>query len=237
MYWCLALYFAAIWALYFFQMFRTPEVNAKTAVIGFAATIFVGMPCILLAQFIPPLNFLHEMARSANLLPRFIGMFLGVGISEELCKAGAVYYVASRPGRILLPQTIVLYGLIAGLGFGSVEGALYQQGVNRQASTDVSYFLNILRLTSLPFLHAVWAGISAYFISFSMVVPSKRLGLRVVAILIPAFFHGLYNTAVSTPGAQLAGPIAATVSVFFLISYLASCKEFKSHLASLASRP
>ena len=183
------------------------------------------------------MSFLYAMAKSSNLVARFLGMFLGVGISEELCKAAAVYYFASRPGKVLLPQTIVLYGLISGLGFGCVEGVVYQQGVNREAAADVSYFLNILRMTSLPFLHAVWAGISAYFISFSMIVPSKRLGLRTVAILIPAFFHGLYNTAVSTPGAQLAGPLAATVSVFFLISYLASVKEFKSQLASLIRTP
>ena len=178
-YWCLALYFASIWSMYFYQMFRTPEVNVKTALICFAATIFAGMPIVLIVQQSPPMSFLYAMAKSSNLVARFLGMFLGVGISEELC----------------------------------------------------------LRMTSLPFLHAVWAGISAYFISFSMIVPSKRLGLRTVAILIPAFFHGLYNTAVSTPGAQLAGPLAATVSVFFLISYLASVKEFKSQLASLIRTP
>lgn len=225
-YWCLSSYFAAIWALYFYQMFRTPEVDPKTAALCFGLTAAVAIPLLMLMQGLPPLSLLYAMAGSPSLLPRLVGMTLGVGLAEESCKAAVVYYVASRPGRLLLPQTVVLYGLISGLGFGCVEGVSYQQGVNRQAPSDIAYFLNVLRLTSLPFLHAVWAGISAYFISFSMVVPKKRVVLRVVAILIPASFHGAYNTF----NGGLVGLGLATVSVFFLMSYLGSCKELKDHL-------
>ena len=236
-YWCISLYFAAIWAMYFYQMFRTPEVSPKTAAICFGVTGAVAIPVLLVLQQLPPMSFLYEMARSPNVLARFAGMFFGVGIAEESCKAAIVYYFASRPGRVFLPQTVVLYGMISGLGFGSVEGVFYQQGVNREAPADMGYFLNVLRLTSLPFLHAVWAGISAYFLSFSMVVPRKRLGLRAVAILIPAVFHGSYNTAISTPGAGLLGLVAATISVFFLMSYLASCKELKAQLTGAPGSP
>ena len=108
-YWCLALYFASIWSMYFYQMFRTPEVNVKTALICFAATIFAGMPIVLIVQQIPPMSFLYAMAKSSNLVARFLGMFLGVGISEELCKAAAVYYFASRPGsRLTSPRALAI---------------------------------------------------------------------------------------------------------------------------------
>ena len=226
-YWCLSLYFAAIWALYFYQMFRTPEVDPRIALLCFGVTSVVAIPLLLLAMRLPPLSILYGMAGSRNLLTRFVGMTLGVGVAEESCKAAIIYYVASRPGRVLLPQTVVLYGLISGLGFGCVEAVVYQMGVNREATPDLSYFLNVLRLTSLPFLHAVWAGISAFFLSFSMVVPRKRVVLRVVAILIPALFHGTYNTF----GGGVVSLGAATLSVFYLMSYLASCKEMKAHLA------
>ena len=232
-YWCIGLYFAAVWAMFFYQMFRTPEVSPKTAALCFVATSLGAIPAVLVVQQVPPFSLLYGIAHSPNVLARFAGMFFGVGLVEEMCKAAVVYYVASRPGRVLLPQTVVLYGLISGLGFGSVEGVLYQQGLNREAPADVGYFLNILRLTSLPFMHAVWTGISAYFISFSMVVPRKRIGLRVVAILIPALFHGAYNTA----GPNLVGLGVATVSVLFLMSYLSSCKELKAHLSGTPGAP
>jgi RsiW-degrading membrane proteinase PrsW (M82 family) len=225
-YWGIAFYFAALWALFLFQLFRTQETQPRVAVACFLATSLVAIPVLLFIQRIPPLSLLHAMAGSPRLLTRFAGMFLGVGISEEICKAAVVYFVATRPGRVLLPQTVVLYGMISGLGFGCFEGVGYQIAVNRNAPADLNYFLNVLRLTSLPFLHAVWTGISAYFISFSTIVPSKQAGLLIVAVLMPALFHGLYNTL----GPNLLGLGMAVVSVFFLMSYLAGSRELKAHL-------
>lgn len=225
-YWGIAFYFAALWALFLFQLFRTQETQPRVALACFLTTSLIAIPLLLVIQGLPPLSLLHALAESRRLFPRFVGMFLGVGISEEICKAAVVYFVATRPGRVLLPQTVVLYGMISGLGFGCFEGVGYQIAVNRGESADLNYFLNVLRLTSLPFLHAVWTGISAYFISFSTIVPSKRAGLLIVAILMPALFHGLYNTL----GPNLLGLGIAALSVFFLMSYLAGSRELKAHL-------
>lgn len=84
--------------------------------------------------------------------------------------------------------------MLSGLGFGIYEGVVYQLGVNRQQGVDTAYFLNVLRMTSLPFIHAIWAGISGYLIGFSMLHGRKRWTLRVMAILIPALLHATYNT-------------------------------------------
>lgn len=223
--WCIAMYFAVIWSMFFFQTFHTPQIQAKTAVSCFFVTGLIAIPLLLLFVKLPIIGDIHHLSDSENLLMRFVGMFLGVGFSEELCKAGVVYFVASRPGRTLLPQTVVVYGLISGLGFGCFEGVAYQLYMNPQAPDGVRFILDILRLTSLPFLHAVWTGIAAYFISFSFVVPRKRYAMRVVAILLPAFFHGCYNTF-----GGIISLAAAVLSVFCFMSYLSICREMKSHL-------
>jgi RsiW-degrading membrane proteinase PrsW (M82 family) len=226
-YWAVALYFSVLWALFFFSVFRTPQVSPRLCVLCFFFTGMISIACLLAIQQIQPWAMLYAMTQSANLLPRFTGMFLGVGIHEELCKAAILFLLVKRTSIALLPQTVVLYGIISGLGFGIYEGVHYQTTLNRQQVVDTAYFLNIMRLTSLPFLHAIWSGIAGYFIGFAALFPAKRNALWVMAILIPAFLHGLYDTV----ELNLMGLAAAGSGVLLLKGYLANCQRFQQHLS------
>ena len=116
--------------------------------------------------------------------------------------------------------------MLSGLGFGIYEGVAYQQTINREQGIDTAYFLNIARLTSLPFLHAMWTGIAGYFISFSALVPSKKYGLWVLAILIPAILHACYNTF----GWSILGLGTGLLSVVLLMTYLSNCNQMQKQL-------
>ena len=107
---------------------------------------------------------------SSNLILSFFSMLFGVAIIEELIKQIFVYYVIYKNRNVTLPRTAIFYGMIAGLSFGILEGYEYQLTVNKTFDVDNNYFLNIIRLTSLPFFHAIWAGIGAYFASLSFIV-------------------------------------------------------------------
>lgn len=226
-YWALALYFSVIWALFFYYLFRTPEMVPKTCVQCFLITGLVSVPVLLLVQGIPPWTVLYGWAKSASLGPRFVGMYLGVGLSEELCKAAVVFWLVRRPGQLLLPQTVVFYAMMSGLGFGIFEGVSYQMTLNRRQGVDDAYFLNVARLTSLPFIHAIWTGIAGYFIAFAVINPRKRHGLWVLAICVPALFHALYNTF----GWGLVGLGSALLSVILLSTYLASAQRMHQQLS------
>lgn len=226
-YWALALYFSVIWALFFYYLFKTPEMIPKTCVQAFLITGFVSIPVLLLLQRVPPWAIFYGWAESPSVIPRFFGMFFGVGLSEEVCKAAFVFWLVRRPGVLLLPQTVVFYAMISGLGFGICEGVAYQMTLNRKQGVDEAYFLNIARLTSLPFIHAIWAGIAGYFISFAVINPRKRYGLWVLAICVPALFHALYNTF----GWGLVGLGSALLSVVLLSTYLASVQQMQQQLA------
>ncbi len=225
-YWAIALYFSALWALFFFSLFKTPQVKAPLGFLCFFWTGLVSIPVLLVLQRLPLLAQLHELAEAAGFLPRFVGMLFGVGVIEELTKAAVVLWLVRRPGDILLPQTVVLYGMISGLGFGIYEGVAYQQSVNREQGVDAAYFLNIARLTSLPFLHAIWTGIAGYFIGFSALFPMRRHGLRLCAIGVPACLHALYNTF----GWSLPGLAAGLLGVVLLMTYLANCRRTQQQL-------
>jgi RsiW-degrading membrane proteinase PrsW (M82 family) len=149
-------------------------------------------------------------------------------VNEELCKAAVLFWWATRPGKQLTPQTVVFYGMMSGLGFGIFEGVKYQTGVNREAGVDGAYLMNIARLTSLPFIHAVWTGVAGYFIGFAALNPRKRYGLWVVAIAVPATLHGLYDAF----GGGLASLVMAFLSVILLSTYLANVQQMQRHFSA-----
>jgi len=226
-YWALALYFSVIWALFFYYLFKTPEMVPKTCVLCFLVTAFVSIPVLLLLQNLPPWTILYGWAHADAILPKFFGMFLGVGLNEELCKAAIIFWLVRRPGQLLLPQTVVFYAMMSGLGFGICEGVGYQMTLNRTQGVDAAYFMNIARLTSLPFIHAIWTGIAGYFISFAVINPKKRYGLWILALVVPALFHAIYNTF----GWGVIGLGSALLSVILLSTYLANVQQMQQQLS------
>jgi RsiW-degrading membrane proteinase PrsW (M82 family) len=225
-YWAIAFYFSALWALFFYYLFKTNQVKTPLCFLCFFFTGVISIAVLLIVQRIPPWSLIYQLAESPNFITKALGMFLAVGINEELCKAAIIFWLVRRPGSILIPQTVVFYGMISGLGFGIYEGVSYQQTINRAQGVDAAYFLNIARLTSLPFLHAIWTGIAAYFISFSALIPAKRYGLWILAIIIPSCLHATYNTF----GWNIIGLGSGFIGVILLMTYLSNCRQMQQHL-------
>lgn len=191
-----SLYFSIIWALFFYSCFKTNQVSFKTTALIFFLTqlfVFVAWDILGLPNF-NPFYALIEFVFPLNLL----GYTLGVGLTEEFAKLLPLLIILKRAKEPLIPQTVVFYGLMSGIAFGVYEGVQYQMTINAEQEYDVAFFLNIARLTSLPFLHACWCGIAGYFLSFAHLYPKYRLGLYTLAILIPSIIHGLYDTFASS---------------------------------------
>jgi RsiW-degrading membrane proteinase PrsW (M82 family) len=86
--------------------------------------------------------------------------------------------------------------------------------------------MNIARLTSLPFLHAVWSGISSYFLAFFFLYPTKKYPMLLLAIIIPAILHGLYDVFTWS----LIGLFISYLVVALLFIYLKKAKDFQSKI-------
>jgi protease PrsW len=226
-YWAIALCFFVIWALFFYWLFHTKQVERWVCALCFLFTALISISVLLFLQLLPPWNTLYTMLTSDQSMVRASGFFLGVGINEELCKAAILFWLVRRPGKLLVPQTVVLYGIMSGLGFGLYEGVQYQLRLNRELNVDAAYLLNIARLTSLPFLHAIWTGIAAYFISFGALFPNRTLVLYSLAILVPATLHATYDFFGLSP----IGLGTGLVSVLALTAYLSNCSQIQKRLA------
>jgi RsiW-degrading membrane proteinase PrsW (M82 family) len=125
---------------------------------------------------------------------------------------------------------MLYYGLMAGLGFGIYEGVNYQERINPLISSGYGdyYIFNVVRLTALPFIHAIWTAIAGYFIGYAYQFPERKRGLVIIAIVMPSFLHGTYNAVSMHSTVSSLG--VALVSVFALNLYLAKSRDFEQVL-------
>lgn len=228
-----ALYFSIIWGLFFYYLFKTKQVNLKTT-----ATIFFGTQGVILIAYsileIGTFNPFEGLYENDNNIVALVSCILGIGCVEELVKLIPVMLVLYFSKYILYPQTVVFYGLMSGIAFGVFEGVEYQMGPNFQMLLEnnvadayiYSYLSNIARLTSLSFLHAVWCGIGSYFLSFAYLYPRYRRSLYLLAVLIPATIHGLYDYLCFNVSVSLMTIPVIIIGVVLLMAYLSIGRNF-----------
>lgn len=223
-----ALYFSTIWGLFFYYFFRTDQVTLKTTLCVFFLTQgFVFLVWDILG--LPNLNPFYHLIHTTFILELF-GYIFGVGFTEEFVKMLPlliIYHAAKEP---LQPKTLVFYGLMSGIAFGVFEGVEYQMSVNVNLDYTSSFFMNIARLTSLPFIHAVWTGIAGYFIGFAKLYPLYRHALGFLAIVIPSVLHGLYDTFCGTYLGMIVAVSIMFIAVFLLTTYLRQGQNYQSKL-------
>ena len=143
-------------------------------------------------------------------------MFFGVAIIEKLLKQIYVYFFIVQNKSVTYPRSAIFYGMVAGLAFGIYEGVEYQMTFNKTLDANNNYFYNIIRLTSLPFFHAIWAGIGGYFVSLSFIQLKYKYSFRITGLLLPAILHTFYNLI----GLNIFGISCIIISSILLTVYL-----------------
>lgn len=221
-YWTVGLYFSVLWASFFYHAFPAPGINLRDSALCFFCSAFICTLILFVIYHYTPIRSFLPGEAGEPFWHRWLTFVVGVGLPEEFSKAVILVLMFKRQDGIS-PHTMLFYGLMSGLGFGIYEGVNYQFGINQSISRTASeyYLLNVLRLTSLPFLHAVWTGIAGHFIGFAYRYPERSRLLWAAAILVPMTLHGTYD-AFATTGL---GVVVAVFSVLALNLYLARSME------------
>lgn len=193
-YWGIALYVSGLWAMFFYDVFPAPRIQISLAIFCFFLTGITSLGALRLLYLVPGLADMFQWLNSESAVQDLVANVVAVGLPEELTKALALFLIP-RPRDASAPLTYTFYGIMSGLGFGIYEGVHYQVDINdRFAETSQELYLyNLLRLTSLPFIHAVWSGIVGYFVGLSFELPKYQFGLAFGGIGVAALLHGLYN--------------------------------------------
>ena len=164
---------------------------------------------VLFASFAAVLNSLtQDFFRLLPVVGLALFFYLVVGPVEETVKWLAVRLYAYRDDRFHAVIDGAVYGAVAGLGFATIENTLYigQQYIDAlQAGGAGSPIVGAALPTAFvrSFAgpgHVIYSAFAGYYLGLAKFNPENAGPIAVKGILIAAFVHGTYNTAVTYMG-------------------------------------
>lgn len=129
--------------------------------------------------------------------------YLVVGPIEETVKWLAVRLYAFRSSRFDAVIDGAVYGAVAGLGFATIENALYiTNAVGMPIASNLlgaGGGITPVRAIAGPG-HVIYAAFSGYYLGLAKFNPDRAGPIVVKGLLIAAFIHATYNTLSFIPG-------------------------------------
>ena len=188
---------------------------------------------ILFATFAGVLNSLFApvfMSIPIIGLPLFF--FLVVGPVEETVKLLAIRLYAYRDERFDAVIDGTVYGAVAGLGFATIENALYiargaEPGLGGVELLGAAGGIAVFRALVGPG-HVIFSAIAGYYLGMAKFNPENGGPIVVKGLIIVAAFHALYNTLAGVVPSLLAAsatwitpPVAVIVYIVLYDSLVA----------------
>ena len=213
--WIFAAYFAVAWLLLLGVIVRPQHVTramlAAIAVVG----VVTQAPIAIFLE-----TQLH--AGTGSLLDVFT-----IGIPEELAKAIPIVVVAwiwRHYWHTQTPRDYLFLGAVSGLVFGAAEVVHYFTNVLGSLSGNVTgldlqdlTIQYIWRFLTDPIDHAMWAGITGYFIGLAITGQNRKYSIGLVGIAIAAVLHGLNDW--NPVNSHVAWVLVTLISVLLFLGY------------------
>jgi RsiW-degrading membrane proteinase PrsW (M82 family) len=231
--WAYSLYVAPLWLIAFWFLIRPGRIGWREVQISIAvmAWVLVWIKAVTIGingHFgAPPLSFLNA---------------LGVGFNEEITKALPVLVIAlvllHVRGVKLSVRKWMFIGTVAGLTFGVFESStlytveailgIHSAQANNQAIGQILSFAD--RVFVDGFQHAVWAGISAFFIGMAVNYKRRRVELIVFGVTLAALLHGVNDWIAPVFGSLWSQVIVDAVSLVLFLGYTMSAETIEKEV-------
>jgi RsiW-degrading membrane proteinase PrsW (M82 family) len=231
--WAYSLYVAPLWAIAFWLLIRPGPVNRLEAMTGAGLVAFV-----LVWMSVVTINI------NNHLNPKNLGDAIAVGYNEELAKAlpillAALFLLRWRQVKLDVRMWMFL-GTIAGLTFGVREASLYTTlAIEHIAVAAVNHSANLAVVGALSFAfrvfvdgfqHAIWAGVSAFFIGMAVNYPRRRVQLIVFGVSIAAVLHALNDWLVSNTSSLWPWILLQALSLVLFLGYSMSATSIERNV-------
>jgi RsiW-degrading membrane proteinase PrsW (M82 family) len=178
---------------------------------GALITLPVFFVQIGLATLLSKFNF-------SAVITSLIYWFVIIALTEEIFKYLVVRIKVQNAPEMDEPLDIVLYMIIAALGFAALENILYLFApIDQLSFSDLinrTLIVSFIRFIGATFLHSLASGLVGYFLVLSFFKTEKRIEYVVYGIIIATVLHGLYNFSIIT----IEGPLKIIIPVIILIS-------------------
>ncbi len=182
-----------IWLLFYLRKDAHPESNQMILKI-----FFWGILAAIGAVFIE-LGFFHITAEStlSPLLISLFNIFVGVALVEEVLKYLVVKKKVLSSSELDEPLDIMLYMIIAALGFVFLENFLiFLSPQMFFLDLGAAIALTAFRFISATFLHTLASGTLGFFLAISFLKVNKRNLFLTIGFLSAVILHGFYNFSI-----------------------------------------
>ncbi|WP_275882818.1 PrsW family intramembrane metalloprotease [Halorhabdus sp. BNX81] len=164
----------------------------------FLGVLFAGFAAVINAMFAPTAFVLTD-AFGVEALGLFVVFYVIVGPVEEGVKLLAVRLYAFNDARFSAVVDGAVYGAVAGLGFATIENALYIT----QTAGDVGMGVfaaggSVVTVRALAGPgHVIYSAFAGYYLGLAKFSPDRAGPIVVKGLVIAAFVHATYNALVS----------------------------------------
>ena len=192
---------------------------------------------VLFAGFAAILNTLASVVTLVPVVGMALFFYLVVAPVEETVKWLAIRLYAYRSDRFDAVVDGAVYGAMAGLGFATIENAIYiTQGISSVAGVGSQAVQNAGQVAAVRLLagpgHVIYSAFAGYYLGLAKFNRENAGPIVVKGLLIAAFIHATYNTLVTylpdilellgasvSPGVAFIGFIVVYDGVFGYILY------------------
>ena len=203
-----------VWLFYYLRKDLHPEPKkmiVKIFLWGAVVTLPVFLVQIGLASLLGGIN-MGTLARN------IIYWFFIIACSEELFKYLVIKIKVTGSPNLDEPLDIMLYMVIAALGFAAVENVLYliapvgQRSLNQ--IIDHTLIIALVRFVGATFLHTLCSAVIGYAVAISLCDQKNKFLEASSGIVIAVLLHGLYNFSIMT----LVGSLKLIIPVVIIIT-------------------
>ncbi len=229
--WAYSLYIAPLWGVAFWLLIRPPEpYGQRELLIGLCIVIWV-----MIWMSVVTVNI------NSSLNPKSLLGALLVGFNEEITKALPILVAALLLLRLRAVKLDVrmwmFLGTIAGLTFGVREASQYTTvAIEHIAAAALHHSANAAVIGALSFAyrvfvdgfqHAIWAGVSAFFIGIAVNYPRRRVQLIVFGVTIAAVLHALNDWYLSNFASPWPWILLQAFSLLLFLGYTMSAASIE----------
>jgi RsiW-degrading membrane proteinase PrsW (M82 family) len=182
--------------------------------------LFAGFAAILNTVLEAPVVFVGSVGGLLPFLGQVVFFFLIVGPVEESVKLLAVRLYAFRDDRFDAVIDGAVYGAMAGLGFATIENALYIVDNTEMVAGPIQAINEGSGITAVRALagpgHVIYSAFAGYYLGLAKFNPDDAGPIVLKGLLIAAVIHAGYNSLVGIATAVLSAVYGVNQFVAFI---------------------
>jgi len=173
--------------LYIYSRDKHDREPVGVLIVSFLAGCFSVVPAIILETILPGIV---PGSTGSSLFSVAIYAFIIVAGSEEFCKYLFLRYYAYRKPSFNEPYDGIVYGIMVGMGFATIENIMYVFGASSPGAALGTAGLRAL--TAVP-AHAAFAVIMGYYIGLAKFSHQHETRLMLQGFFGAVLLHGFYD--------------------------------------------